>query len=88
MTIHDTGKKATKAKDSDISALHQKKQAATRKFKRFMRNRNPDCFVIGPYIGILLDNVSNEDEAAEAEEVGVLAMDKKGNYYGVFAVAE
>ena len=88
MTIHDTGKKATKAKNSDISEFHQEKQAATRKFKNFMRNKNPDCFVIGQYIGILLDLVDGPQQAQEAEQFGDLAMDKKGNYYGVFAVAE
>ncbi|WP_337245744.1 hypothetical protein [Luteimonas sp. gir] len=80
MPIIDTGKKATTASNSAISALHSEKQKGIAKWKSYLdpRNTNPDLYVLAGAYVVRLDRFDPKTYNGP----GTVYEDKSGHYYG------
>ncbi|ASR42064.1 hypothetical protein BEN78_00165 [Xanthomonas citri pv. mangiferaeindicae] len=80
MPIIDTGKKATTASNSAISALHSEKQKGIAKWKSYLdpRNTNPDLYVLAGAVVVHLDRFDPKTYNGP----GTVYEDKSGHYYG------
>ena len=91
MSLIETGKKATSASNSIMTALHTQKQKVVGKFKgKYLKktNQNPDCFKIGNYIGVFLELAKESDRATLKASSDEFVEDKNGNFYAVIGQLE
>jgi hypothetical protein len=80
--IHTKGK-AREASEDIMSEYHDAKQKATKKWSGWMRDRNPDCYILDGCIVLRLDKCITLEDAEEASKIDDVYVARGGIAYGL-----
>lgn len=88
MALVELNKKSSLAGNDVMSQLHSQKQKVVARVRnRYLKkdNKNPDCFMIGSYIGVYLELATEDDEDEMEHSEHTFIKDKQDNYYAAIA---